>query len=212
MQKVFITIVLLFTSKTCLFAQTPVEVFAGHKQARHEFFFFKNLDSTNRFNLFSIASFAIDYKDKNFNSSYINSQVTYNLTKNWGISTGAFYADKEFSPLVAISYFYINKKGDFYITLFPTMRIKESPIFELFGITSYSPKLTDNFNFFSQIIFGSSFNNRLSQHLVSTQQIRVGLGYKNLFQFGAGIDNTFLLNGKGDNYSNNIGLFIRKEL
>jgi hypothetical protein len=204
--------VLILFSGQPLFAQIPVEVLVGHRQTQHEFFFFKDIDSTNKFNLFSIANFAVDYKDLSRNSSSISSQLTYNLNQNWGISSGALFNGKEFSPLVAVSYQYGNKKGDFYMNLFPTMILKEKPEFELFGLLFYAPKLTDKWSIFSQLIFGTIVSNKFNRHLFSYQQIRLGLGYKNLFQFGIGFDHNIIGNGKGENYTNNIGIFIRKEL
>ena len=61
---------------------------------------------------------------------------------------------------------------------------------------------------FSQISFEPLFNNY--QYIYSYQQIRVGLSYKDMVQFGVGVNldqvnKSFLLN-------KNIGFFVRKEL
>ncbi|MDX2306174.1 MAG: hypothetical protein NW226_25420 [Microscillaceae bacterium] len=211
LRAILLHFLLAFTA-TAVFAQIPAEVFVGHKQTQHEFFFFKDLDSARRFSVFSFARFAVDYKDRHLNSSFISSQVTYNLTPRWGITAGGNYSGLDFNPIVAISYLYVNEKGDFFINLFPQMIISENPVYELFGLAFYTPKISEKWSLFSQLIFGSSINDKFNQHLLSYQQVRLGLGYKNLFQFGIGIDQSQIGAAKTLTYSNNIGVFIRKEL
>ncbi|MFD2033811.1 hypothetical protein ACFSKL_03360 [Belliella marina] len=212
MQRIFILSAFLILITNTIYAQIPVEVFAGHKQAQHGFFLFKDLDSAQKVSLFSIARFAVDYEEAFLNSSFVSSQIIYNFNRNWGISSGGSFSENEFSPTIAISYQYGNERGDFYMNIFPTMIIKDKPEFDLFGLVFYTPKLTDKWSVFSQIIFGSIVNTKFNQHLFSYQQLRLGLGYKKLFQFGLGIDQNIIGSGKAINYSNNAGVFIRKEL
>ena len=211
MKRSIITIsYVLITLKVC--AQVPVEVLVGHEQIQHEFFFFKDLDKKQKLNLFSMARFAVDYEDANLNSSFISSQVTYNLTPRWGISAGANYAEQDVAPLVALSYTYINEKGDFFINLFPMVFAQQRPDYELFGMAFYAPQLNEKWSFFSQLFFGTNVNHQFNRHQFSYQQLRVGLGLKDWFQFGLGLDQNMIGSGEGYTYSNNIGLFIRKEL
>ena len=191
-------------------AQIPVEVFVGHEQVQHEFFFFKDLDTNSRVNLFSMARFAVDYREPAFNSSFISSQLTYNFTPNWGLSGGAIYGDGVFAPIVAISYTYFTPKGDFFINLFPTLIIQAQPQVELFGMIGYTPQLTKTLSLFTQVMFGTTFNARFSEHLFSYQQVRLGLGFKDWFQAGIGVDLNFL----GNEWlpATNIGVFLRKVL
>jgi len=191
-------------------AQIPVEILAGNNRLQHEFFFFKDLDNKHKFNLFSMARFAVDYEDETLNSSFMSSQITYNLSKSWGISGGGLYAENNFNPLLAVSYTYFNKKGDLFINIFPTAIFNEEVEFEMFGLFFYTPKISKKFNLFSQLIFGTTVNNHFEEHIFSYQQIRLGLDYKKLFQFGLGIDQNFF--GTDLEYNNNIGFFIRKEL
>lgn len=193
-------------------AQIPVEMLAGHEQIQHEFFFFKDLDTTHTWNLFSQARFAVDYDNPDRNTAFISSQVTYNLTRSWGISGGAIYADKEADPILALSYTYFNKKGDLFFNLFPTWIIKEQSEFELFGIGAYTPRINNNWNGFSQVIFGTILNNRWNEHLLSYQQFRLGLDWVGKFQFGIGLDQQFSSLEGSTEYTYNLGPFIRKEL
>lgn len=191
-------------------AQIPVEVLVGNNQVQHEFFFFKDLDSEHKFNLFSMARFAVDYESNDLNSSFVSSQLTYNFNESWGVSSGGLFVENLFSPILALSYVYFNEKGDLFVNLFPTAIYNEGVDFELFGLFFYTPKLTEKFSLFSQVIFGTTVNAKFNEHLFSYQQIRIGLGYKDKFQFGLGLDQNFL--GSDFISANNIGIFIRKEL
>lgn len=61
---------------------------------------------------------------------------------------------------------------------------------------------------FNQLAFEPLFSSK--EHIYSYQQIRVGLDYKELLQFGLGIN----LEQTSRNFETgqNIGVFIRKEL
>ena len=196
-----------------LFAQIPVEVFVGHEQVQHEFFFFKDIDKKQKWNLFSMGRFAVDYENSALNSSFISSQITYNLTPSWGVSSGALYAEGMAAPILAVSYTYMSKDGTFFINLFPTLIIQEEWQYELFGLAFFTPKINPKLNLFSQLIFGTTINNRLNEHLFSYQQIRLGLDLVGYFQFGLALDQNILgSEGLAESYTNNIGLIIRKEL
>ena len=202
-------------------AQIPVEVFAGHKQIQYQGYFFKTLDQKQRVSFFGMSRFASDYENEAFNSSLISSQVTYNFSQSWGLSTGLTFANNELAPIAALSYSKFNKKGDFFINLFPTVILSEETSYEITGLAIYSPKLTDNLSLFTQLIFVSQFNKQLDQHLFSNQQLRVGVGIKDWFQVGVGIDNTMLGPIGSDAEGNagvpsldfqNVGIFLRKDL
>jgi hypothetical protein len=200
---------LILITPVILPAQIPVEAFFGNRQFQHEFFFFKDMDSQQRVNLFSMARFSADYDTEVFNTSLMSSQITYNLNSNWGISGGAVVANNSFSPIVAISYSYFNDAQDLFVNIFPTAIIKDKPEYELFGLAMYRPQITEDISLFTQLLFGTTMNNTLQEHVFSYQQLRIGIGVRDWFQVGIGIDqNQF---GEKFDYENNIGLFIRKE-
>lgn len=193
-------------------AQIPVEVMAGNKQIQHQFFFFKDLDANRKVNLFSMARFNRDYEEEAFNTSLISSQLTYNLTPNWGISTGASFINNDLSPLLAISYTYFSPKGDLFLSLFPSVLLNEKVEYELSGIFMYTPKINEELRLFTQAIFATTLNGQLDQHLFSNQQFRVGISYKEQFQIGIGLDQSFINTGESHLTIRNIGVFLRKEL
>ena len=204
---------LCLTLSTSLLAQTPVEVFVGHEQVQHEFFFFKDIDEKAKWNLFSVGRFAVDYKDEALNSSFISSQATYNFNSRWGISTGGIYSEGDFAPILAVSYIYTNPSGNLFVNLFLTWIIREKAEYEMFGLAFFTPRINDKLNLFSQLIFGTTINNRFNEHVFSYQQIRLGLDLVGKFQFGLALDQNVFSTGELPNsYANNAGLFIRKEL
>lgn len=210
MKQLFVA--LLLGRSMILAAQVPVEVFAGHKQLQHEFFFFKDLDQEQNWNLFSMARFGVDYENDKFNTAFISSQLTYNLDDAWGVSGGGIFADTDFAPILAISYVYSNEKDDFFLNVFPTWIMKENAEYEMFGMVFYTPKLRDKLNLFSQLIFGTTLDHRLREHVFSYQQLRLGVDWAGFAQLGFAMDQNVLGGGESISYSNNLGVFIRKEL
>lgn len=190
-------------------SQIPVTVMAGQNQFQHDFFFFKDFDKQRKFNIFTMGQFAVDYDQAAFNSSSISSQITYNLTPFLGISGGATFANQQFRPLVALSLSYMNKKKDLLINVFPSLIIKDTPEYEMFGLLLYTPKLSERFSLFTQVMFNTTMDEKWSQHLFSFQQIRIGVGYRDWFQVGVGIDQNFV--GPEYTQSHNIGVFLRKQ-
>ena len=209
--RLYTTLVLwFFFSSSTAYAQVPVEVMVGHNQLQHEFFFFKDLDKKQKWNLFSIGSFVMDYESEDKNFSQISSQVTYNLSKSWGISGGAFSFNQAIAPIVAMSYTYSSPNEDLYINLFPTFILDDELSYELFGLFFYTPKISDELSFFGQFVTRTVYDNELSNHVNSNHQLRVGFSFKALLQFGVGFNQEF--EGVDFKSRNNTGLFIRKEL
>ncbi|GAB4407064.1 MAG: hypothetical protein OHK0053_33570 [Microscillaceae bacterium] len=193
------------------FAQIPVEVLVGHRQVQHEFFFFKDVNARQRFSLFSMGRFAVDYASAPANSSFISSQLTYSISPKWGLTGGGQFANGLFSPLAALSFVHTNEKGDFFLNHFPTYYLGEAASWEMFGLLFYTPAIGLKWQIFSQLIFGSNFNTRFTQHQFSYQQLRLGLGYRQWFQAGIGLDLSQAGNSENLSNQHNLGLFLRKE-
>ncbi|GEM_PF-3637787 len=218
---ILVAVFALFFTRSA-WSQIPIEVMVGNNQIQYQGYFFNTLDKKQRVSFFGMSRFAMDYDNKAFNNSFISSQLTYNLTQSWGISGGASFANNSLSPLLALSYSKFNKKGDFFMNLFPTVLFGDDNVsYEMTGLVIYSPQLTDNFSLFTQLIFTSQFDNNLENHLFSNQQFRVGVGIKDWFQVGLGFDNTLIgrIDALNDNLQpgesinlQNVGIFLRKEL
>lgn len=204
-------------------AQMPVETLVGDKQTHFISYWQKDIDSTSKFNFFSLSRFAIDNRDRAFNNFAIEGQLTYQI-KDWlGISAGGAYAGNNFVPTVGLSLRYANKKGDFYIQSFPTVNLDKLKSVNFFGIVGYTPKISKKFGIFSQLIFATNLQldktdvmpkreilGLFTGHNQSTQLLRIGLDYKEKFQFGFGADFNQFYKNQG-NFSN-IGCFVRMNL
>ncbi len=205
----YILLMVFVLGSTGLKAQIPVQLFAGDKATEFNFMWYGFPDKKEKFNLFNFTFFEADYDERSNNTYEIYQVITYNLTERWGIAGGGRFAANEFIPEAAISFQII--KEDLYLNLFPSVRYTpslEEPGYSLFGMITYTPKLNEKWSLFNQAFFEPLFDN--NGHVFSYQQLRVGLGYRSVFQFGLGAN----LSQVGDSFKNetNIGVFIRKEL
>jgi len=208
MKKSFVVFVLFFVG--CgLQAQIPVQIFAGHKAVEYDFFWDKNIDSEEKFNLFNFTSFRVQYDNNEYNAYEILTLATYNLSPKWGLSAGANFTDGHLNPQIAISYQLETEK--FYMNVFPSVHYfsgTNSFGYGLFGLAFYHPQLNNVWYFYSQLLFEPLFDG--FGHIYSYQQLRVGLDYQGLFQFGLGA--TFEQFGGDFSGRQNFGVFARREL
>lgn len=209
MNKTVLTLVLLsFVYHYCI-AQIPVQVFGGNKAIEYNFLWYKDIDNKGKVNLFNFTFFTVDYQDLSRNTYEIYQVATYNFTKNWGLASGGRFTSGQFVPQIAISYQL--ETNDLYLNIFPTVQYlsnQQQVGYSLFGLLFYKPKINDNWKMFNQLAFEPLFNSK--EHIYSYQQIRIGLGYKESFQFGIGVNLEQI--GITNSTSSNLGFFIRKEL
>jgi hypothetical protein len=208
MKQIGLSLILGF-SPLFLWAQLPVQVFAGNRGAEYNFLWFKDLDKKAKWSLFNTTFFTVDYNNRANNVYEIYQVATYNLTKNWGLAGGGRFSGGAFAPQMAISYQILTK--DVYFNIFPGvqyMPLTQTMGYSVFGLFFYQPKISEKWKMFNQILFEPLFTNK--GHLFSYQQIRVGLNYKDWVQFGLGAN----LEQMGTEFksNHNLGIFIRKEL
>jgi len=94
---------------------------------------------------------------------------------------------------------------------------------DVFGLINYSPQFNKKWGLFSQFIIGTNLGlqkeipnqkreilNVFTRHNISNQLLRIGLNYKQKFQFGVGVD----LSQFGMNEGNfeNFGVFLRYQI
>ncbi|MGD1842060.1 MAG: hypothetical protein ACFB0B_14370 [Thermonemataceae bacterium] len=211
MKRIPLLIIFLISLSQHSEAQLPVQVFAGHESIEYNFLWFKDVDQQGRISLFNFTFFDVNYEDEAANFSEIYQVGTYNFNKNWGIAAGGRYTGGRFVPLVALS-FQVQTES-LYFNIFPSLQYASAADelqYALFGLLFYTPKINDNWHLFSQLAFEPIFNDQ--QHLFTYQQLRLGLEYKKLIQFGIGANLQQI--GIGDDFTfvENYGLFIRKEL
>jgi len=205
------------------FAQIPFEVMAGNKQTLYFAYIQKDVDSIGRWNIFSQGLYAVNYKDTAQNAISIDNQLTYQLNNWLGISIGGTFDGLQFNPTLGLSLGYLNEKGDFSITAFPMLQLAKPMALDVFGLINYSPQFNKKWGLFSQFIIGTNLGlqkeipnqkreilNVFTRHNISNQLLRIGLNYKQKFQFGVGVD----LSQFGMNEGNfeNFGVFLRYQI
>lgn len=213
----------------CLFAsqftisQIPFEVMVGNKQTQYFGYIQKDLDSIGRWSIFSQSIFAINHQDSSLNSISIDGQLTYMLNNWLGVSAGGAYDGNRFNPTVGLSFTYVNPKRDFVITAFPTIQLAKPISLDFFALINYCPQFNQKWGLFSQCILGTNLGlqkeypnqerevlNFFTSHNGSSQILRVGMNYRQKFQFGIGAD----LAQFGINLGSfeNFGVFLRYQL
>ena len=205
------------------FAQIPFEVMVGNKQTLYLTYIQKDLDSLGRWNIFSQGFYAVNYKDPSLNSISIDNQLTFQFNNWLGISAGGSFDGLQFIPSLGLSFSYLNKKGDFSISAFPMVQLAKPIALDLFALVNYSPQFTKKWGLFSQFIMGTNLGlqkeypnqqkeimNIFTRHNISNQLLRIGLNYKQKFQFGVGAD--FAQFGMNEGTFKNFGVFLRYQI
>lgn len=218
-----ILVVILIMATQYVFAQIPLEVMVGNKQTQYFGYVQKDLDSIGRWNFFSQSIFAINHKDSTLNSISVDGQLTYMLNNWLGIAAGGAFDGNKFNPTFGLSLTYVNKKRDFVITAFPTLQMAKPIALDLFALINYSPQFNQKWGLFSQFILGTNLGlqkeypnqkrevlNFFTRHNGSTQLLRVGLNYKQKFQFGIGADLAQF--GMNEGTFENFGVFLRYQI
>jgi hypothetical protein len=191
-----------------VWSQIPTELFVSKNSATVESFWFKDLDSAARFNVFNFTRLSQSFRDDIPSDVFNQTLLTYNFTQTWGLSAGANYAAGKFVPTAALSFTQMSADGSFYLNLFPTVELRRRPNAEMFGIAIWTPRLNQHLKLFTQIIAGSNFNLADGNHQFSYQQLRLGLDVKEWFQAGIGVNfNQFGSHWTG---SSDIGFFLRR--
>ena len=200
MRKFFLMTIFLMVCLS-IRAQNVLEVLAGNQQAHYINYFDKDLDSTAKWNFFNLNRFTVNYKDKALNNVSIEGQLTYQFKPWVGLSAGGGFYGELFVPTIGLSLSYMNKKEDFFIQMYPTIGFAEGQVApSVLGIIGYSPKFSKSWGLSSQIIFSAD-------PVEASQIIRMGANYKDMVQFGIGIDMLQNFETKNSNY--NFGPFIR---
>lgn len=209
MKKLIIICILLSISKM-MHAQIVGEIFSTGEFTTKEFWFAQAFTEKSQMSFFSFNRFRIDYQDSQLNEFLNYSAISYDLGKGFGISSGGFTTNQGFSPIVAINYLFMNK--NWMVNFFPALEIRKSPNADIFVFIQFRPRINENLRLFSQIIAINNF--RLSRHNFTDQNLRIGLETRG-FQFGLGLEMRQVTNdqnpGLETDFSNNLGLFLRKE-
>ncbi|MFC4873483.1 hypothetical protein [Negadavirga shengliensis] len=191
------------------FPQIPVDLMGGHKATEFSFFWFEDVDAKKKVELFNFTFFSVDYQDQSQNEYEIYQAVTYKLNRNWGFSGVGRFAFNEFMPQIAVAYQLFN--GNFFFAAYPYLQysgVQDIWSQGAFGFVFWNPKLNEKWKWFHMLLFETNVDKR--GHQYSFQQLRLGVESPQGIQFGLGA--TLGQKGAIWDFTNNLGLFIRKEL
>lgn len=199
-----------------IFAQIPVEIMAGDKQASFDlmfFKFFKTKEEKNSPFLFfnrNIATFDYRMTDTTYLPYFAFTEaISFNHAKLNGFAPVAVcqFNNRGVDPKGGIQYARVKE----HLTIFTwfVTEMKESPELDYYLLLRYTPKITDKLKFYSQFESLNIFSTVSSQNNRFYQRIRLGLGIHD-WQFGLAANLTEL-NTANNNFSSNIGGFFRHE-
>lgn len=189
----------------CAKSQISVQAYTGNKET--EVLGIYSKDFKTKWNYFASGTVSYDYKSGKV-SPEIYQNLNYGVGRNLGISAGVHISDQEIMPSVGLAY---GKENDvFGISIFPAFTYstdaKEFGL-GLYTLLEYTPKINEQFNFYSMLIVESDFS--FKEHQSSSQVIRLGIENKKKMQFGIG--STISQTGTDFETDVNFGVFIGKK-
>lgn len=214
--KIFLLAMAMHLFRGIAFAQTIVEVFAGHKKATVDIMFFKLIKNkeghNSRFLFFNRNRASIDYaitKTTNLPQFGFTEAFSYNHEKLKGFAPVVVLSilNRGIYPKAGIQFSKVKK--DYTIFSWVVAETLKEANIDFFFLGRSTPKLTDKLNLFSQVELVNAFPTVVQNSFSFTQRFRLGLKVKE-FQFGAALDLT--QNGRNDfSTSENFGGFLRYE-
>ena len=189
---------------TC-WAQIPVELTIGHSSYYYQHSFAAKFSTEKPLGFFHVSSILMPYDPDRGNEIMSQSYISYALNNRWSSGIGTIYAPTNLvRPTLFLQYFKKDKETS--LMLFSRADLWVDPSLEFVGSIEYSGKRKRNANLYARIQLQTIWN--LSQHLRSTQYLRIGI---NLREVQFGLAGNFDQYGSTAEFYSNIGLFVRKE-
>lgn len=187
----------------------PIELVVGNNRLGLQSIINKHLPESKKLSFFSVTNFESEYsKEAKGLDFFNNSQISYEIYKGFGVSTGAnINKVTGLSPTLGLQYVYANPIWLLVIT--PTLVFTTDKTMSLLTILEYKPNLTNKLKLYSRVQGLYNQNIKFSEHERSYLQLRLGLDYKG-YQFGLGGNLDYF--GKNRAFKGNYGLFIRVNL
>ena len=177
-------------------AQMAFEAHRGTRQTQYFAFQQRSLDSAGRWNLFASQLYARWHESPDLAVIGLENQLSYQFLPWLGVSAGVAMGTDGFQPNVGLALDFANEKGDFFVSAYPTYALGKGGGLELFFVSQYAPQGKRLWAPFFQWIGGLStgFSNQLHEKQRSLQftgaehMLRLGLNYRQKWQFGLGLD------------------------
>lgn len=178
-----------------------LEIMVGHEGLFADAQWLKFLDEKKHISVFSRTRATVNYENQTnlFSGAYLN----YTLKNGLGASLVGKIGNSGAGADAGIHIF--KAKKNWMLFGLASMGLQEELQYSWFSIFRYTPRINDEWKFYSSLELFSLFGN--GNHLISVQRIRLGLDYQ---QFQFGIAGNFTEVGKDWIGGTNVGGFIRK--
>lgn len=196
MKKVVFVFLWCLASCSISHAQMAFEAKAGSSQAQYFAFQQLQIDSVGRWGMFASQLYLKPYQAEATAFLSLENQLSYQLLPGIGLSAGLSMDGTQLRPNVGLALEYFNRRGDFFISAFPTWLPGALGGLELFFVSEYAPQWNKSWGFFGQWIGGLNAlrkqatvpNERGFAYAGSTHMIRLGFNYRQKWQLGWGVD------------------------
>lgn len=182
------------------------EELVGHKRQYLQLLVNKVFIEETKTGLFSISSYAADYKENLNNNEFQNTTLIYHqLYKGFSINSGVSFTSIEgLRNFIGLQYMYQNKKLSF--IYLPAYYFTNGRKFSNLALIEYTPSLNKNWSLYSRLQIHYNHNLKTGNHFRSYAYSRIGLTYKYL---SFGIADNYDCYGADKTTKNNYGVFLK---
>ena len=187
-------------------APLPVEIMFGNNRFNLQTLINRQFTPTSRFGFLSVTSFASAYDNSANNRDFItNSQVSYEVYKNFGLALGmSMNANSGFTPVAGIEY--VRVRPSLLLVFTPNMHLTHDHNFEGLTVIEWKPALSQDWRLYSRFQALYNYNAHEKEHERSYINLRLGGQWKQtVLGLAANLDWYGPEKLEKDNY----GVFIR---
>lgn len=181
-----------------------METVVGSRGVQSQIIMDKSFQSLPKFGFFNVSSIVTEWGEREVKDGMVQSYLTYNIYKGFKVNAGFLYASPVgILPSAGLMYSYGSR--EFTAVVFQRFDLAKDPNTESIVLLEYTPKLTENLNFYSRVQGQYIHNLSLDTHTKSAVFLRAGLKYRE-FTFGAAFNTDYY--GPAKTNITNIGGFL----
>src|SRR5690625_22894 len=185
-----------------------VEFSIGNKGTNTEIFINKKLESFPRLGAFSATNLITNWGEGRPLDIMHEAAITYQIFSGLDVATGYNYTDLNgVIGSAYLMYTHLGKKHLFVVV--PRLDLKKRPDYELFSFIELTPKLNDEWRWYSRFQGLYVMSSQKNVHQRSYLSARLGFSYRE-FSFGLAGDWDYF--GPTKEYFNNYGIFVSSDL
>jgi len=178
----------------------PVEVMIGHHSSMYQMVAIKQI-MNSKFKFYNLTSYEVDYDEKSPDYYYLQTIISYDLPKGFGIGIGAnLQLYNAFKPLIAASYSHFTETTGFVFQ--PSYEIHQDGALELYSLFEWTAINKKKIQPYFKVSAYTAFK---EEHSYSYHNWRLGINYKS-FRIGPAMNVQYY--GKEASGINNFGGFV----